>query len=202
MGYVSTTLNNLLTIIRKNYGNLQEIKLLGLGDEIIWDVTKNYDVFIDYNFNGEPDLESFFKFIGFSYSSHDNNLKNKIVFENCHFDVITNLGGTSQINNDFCKKNQYEIFKYIHDIGKIGCIYYHVLPFTNNWKNNNCDYNFDFFKTLCEKCEYEIIIEPFLELYRMNDNEKLISIFYKKIKNNQFLSFEDFSNIPGLQIKS
>lgn len=215
MGYVSITLSKILEFLEKHFGKFKGLRMLELGDQKVWDYSQNFPLFLKYKYEtSSPYTKKFFEHLGFLHTSIDysglngsikidlrDNLPKKI---NLKFDVVTNLGTTEHVGEDDSHENiilnQYKVFKNLHEVGDIGCVYYHVVPLTKNWhKHGACDYSKEFFNELCKKCGYKILVPVFEEKYRKEKNRILISMIYEKTKNNNFLSLEEFSKIKGIR---
>lgn len=86
-------------------------------------------------------------------------LNNEIIDINDVYDLVTNFGTTEHI-----EPNQYEPFKHIHNLCKIGGDMIHEVPVENNWVGH-CKfyYNENFFETLAKENNYDIN-----EMFRIN----------------------------------
>jgi len=231
MGYSKKTLQNLLNVLKaiQETRSLNGLKMLELGNQFYFEeqtsewagynkcVPINYS---DFGFNNTSHIiKYFFEHLGIIHTSIDYNgldgaLKCDLrddLYEilKSKFDIITNLGTTEHVGEDLTNDddlyfNQYQCFKNLHNLGNIGCIYYHVLPLTKNWyKHGACDYSFNFFNVLINKCPYQNIFEPFLEDYRVkysnSMNENSICLCYMKVSDEPFISFEEFKCIEGIR---
>ncbi len=140
--------------------------------------------------------KEYFKHIGFEHISIDKNgydgalqlnLDKPILNRNLvgSFDIITNSGTTEHVSN------QFECFKNIHNLCKEGGIFIHVVPKIGHWKKHSpFYYTFEFFRKLAEFCEYEIISEE--DMNYLGGEMDLVVVSLRKIKNNDFISPEQF----------
>ena len=81
-------------------------------------------------------------------------------FFNTTFDIITNIGFSEHVGEGDIEvnlfKSQYSLFKSLHNLGKIGTIYFHDVPMIHNWYQHGVvHYNKSFFEKLSEINHYE-----------------------------------------------
>ena len=110
--------------------------------------------------------------------------------------MVTNCGTTEHV------ESQYEVFKNLHNCGKIGCFYMNYVPLdTAENKSKNgvptnphgiYEYNTLFFIKLCELCNYEIVNINSNKSTWANNNQGLCNAIYKKINNNSFITKKEF----------
>jgi hypothetical protein len=212
MGYENATLEKVLVICNKVFSKFQGIRMFELGNQEVYSIEKAYPLFQQMNYRPiSPIAKYFFQHLGFIHVSVDyNGLDGAFQYDvrqdisskfTERFDILTNLGFTEHVGEKDDFKNlmssQYAIFKNLHDLGAVGAVYYHCVPFTRRWyKHGVCDYSLEFFKTLADVCKYEIIMGPFIETYHPEDQA---SVFYRKTAESIFPSFEDFCKIDGLR---
>ncbi|MBU0467192.1 MAG: class I SAM-dependent methyltransferase [Nanoarchaeota archaeon] len=115
------------------------------------------------------------------------------------FGLITNYGTIEHVNN------QYQAFKNVHDITKVGGIIIHIMPMQGSMKGHGrYYYTPQFMKKLGAKCHYEIIDTCsyddglYSEIPSKNHCYVVLGAFLKKEDNN-FISKEIFGNIEGLE---
>ena len=114
------------------------------------------------------------------------------------FDVVTNFGTTEHVED-----NQYQTFKNIHDLCKVGGIMYHVVPKENNWdgaraglNHPHCPYYYtsEFFSELAESNGYEMVVNKVWnhdEAKPQRAREECVCVF-KKVNNNEFIKLDNF----------
>jgi hypothetical protein len=163
-------------------------------------------------------MKYFFRHIGIKHTSIDINGWDSALPLDCRqdltpilsekYDIITNMGFGEHVGEGDKEhnlvRNQYTFFKSMHNLGKINTIYYH--EFIINWPSHGvCNYNITFILDLCQLCKYDIILainDPRKKDMQNVTNEWTpeVAIFaYKKTSNNDFITFEEFSKIPGLR---
>lgn len=98
------------------------------------------------------------------------------------FDVVTNYGTAEHVDN------QYEVFKNIHNLCKVGGIIIHFMPAVGYWEGHSrYHYSLDFAANLAVQCQYRVIMLQFVS------EEKSVAVCYRR-SNRQFISktaFED-----------
>lgn len=79
-------------------------------------------------------------------------------FWQCNFDIITNFGTSEHINN------QGVLWENIHDLGREGSIYIHVVPEFGKYPLSHCKYFYDkkFFDHLIEENKYTPVLSESL----------------------------------------
>ena len=215
MGYERETLELLTNTIKTQFDTLSNISMLEFGNQEVYD---NYHKVLEFykenNYQHRIQrniVKPFFEHLGIQvvqidYNGKDgahaldvrNDIRDTITQK---FDIITNIGFTEHVGEGDHEykliSNQYSIFKNMHDLGKIGCLYFHIVPLTGFWyKHGVCDYSLDFFKKLCEFNKYSILKGPYIETYHP---EKQAGILYRKTTDEQFMSLENFKLLPGLR---
>jgi len=109
------------------------------------------------------------------------------------FDIITNYGTIEHV------ENQYECFKNVHNMLKIGGIAIHGVPFINNWPaHGRYYYSLDFFEMLARNNKYDIIDLCVLNEEFYAHPRNLVAAVLKKINADEFNSREEFNSIPIL----
>jgi hypothetical protein len=213
MGYAVETLTKLLATCRTVFGaDFRGLSMFEYGNQESYTMGTTLPFLHSHGYTGtSPILKYFFEFLGFKHVSVDYNGRdgahNLDVRQDItgtitdRFDVLTNLGFTEHVGEYGSATElmtaQYAAFKNLHDLGKCGALYYHVVPFTRHWyKHGVCDYSLEFFAELCRRCGYEVVVPPFVEDYHP---EHHASVFYKKVNDAPFISFEEFCALPGLR---
>ncbi len=212
MGFAKETLENLLSILKLHFTSFNSIKMLELGNQFV-DNSECTDIFNAFSYNSTSKLsKDFFDFISISCISIDNNNEDNTYFCDLrsisqdlnlinNFDIITNLGTLEHIGQyespDLLLQYQYNALQNIHSFGKVGCIYYHVVPLKGYWyKHGACDYTDEFWSRFCNLCSYTIINELYTISYRP---DLLLGITYQKTEQSTFPSFDEFYKLPGLR---
>jgi hypothetical protein len=173
-----------------------------------------YDVGNDANVSMKP----FFSHLGLKYTSIDRNgldgalaidvRQDLTVSIQKKFDIITNVGFSEHINEfdveDSVMFNQYLFFKSIHDLGKVGALYFHDLPKLGSWfQHGMCNYETSFFRALAESNGYELIL--LMDSYHLAKvifgkvNQISVTTIYQKVVERPFIHFEDFKKLPGIR---
>ena len=111
------------------------------------------------------------------------------------FDVITNIGMTEHV------ENQYQCFKNIHNLCKTGGYFIHMVPIFYYWadKNNLWFYYPSFFRGLAVFNHYIVSIEG-VTSWGKNRNQDLLSVLIKKLSNNEFTSMDKFASISNRRV--
>jgi hypothetical protein len=215
MGYEREILEGLVNVIKREIGDLSGVAMFELGNQEVYGNYHKVEQY--YAENGYVHtierrvVKPFFEFLGLDCTQIDYNgqdgalpfdVRNNIaMLINKKFRVLTNIGFTEHVGENDSEenllKNQYSVFKNLHDLGEVGAVYFHCVPFTRFWyRHGVCDYGLDFFAELCTQNNYQIIKGPYEETYHP---EKQAAVFYKKIVDNPFMTFEQFSSLPGLR---
>ena len=198
MGYNKYSLKYIFNVINNN----KIYNMLELGNQCI----NNRDI----EHIKEKWGKEYFSNIGINHISIDWNGKNGALkldltkpldkkFNN-FFELVTNCGTTEHI------RLQYEVFKNLHECGKINCFYINSVPLDTqqNKEIHNVstnphgiyEYNTNFFIKLCELCNYEIIdINTNKVLTWALNNQGMCNAIYKKITDKPFISREDFKKL-------
>ena len=104
------------------------------------------------------------------------------------FDVVTNYGTIEHVNN------QYQVFKNVHEMCKQNGIMIHGLPREGSYAGHcRYYYNEDFVNSLSEKCGYTV---HNMRVFAMGPKKRLLSVVFKKQLDNDFITAEEFKNIP------
>jgi hypothetical protein len=109
------------------------------------------------------------------------------------FDLLTNYGTLEHVNN------QYQSFKNMHDLTKIGGCMIHALPLVNNWPNH-CRYHYPetFSTALAQANEYKVLSAKVRSNFydkRDGEDKNLILVSFIKTKHD-FMSETEFSRLP------
>ena len=173
MGYAPHNIYFTEKNIKKVFPDPTGLKMLELGDQEI----RKLDDF-EYSFPEQGELvhsgwsKTYFEKQGYDHTSVDlkglrgseiRDLRYPEEFLDWHdtFDILTNSGTTEHVEP---RDSQYECFKIIHDVVKVGGIFIHILPDAEQlmrygyWKNHcNIYYTEAFFEQLSVECGYKII---------------------------------------------
>lgn len=216
MGYEREVLEKIVNVIKAEFAELSGIEFLELGNQ---EVYNNYDrvlqFYSEYGYTHKMErtiVKPFYEFLGLKCTQIDYNgrdgalaldVRNDVTSHfNKKFKLLTNVGFTEHVgegdsDRSQFKKSQYSVFKNLHDLGDIGAVYYHCVPLNHYWhKHGICDYSLEFFEKLCIANNYVIIKEPYVENYHV---DKQASVFYRKINNYPFMTYEQFAALPGLR---
>jgi len=95
------------------------------------------------------------------------------------FDVVTNYGTIEHINN------QYQAFKNMHMMCRVGGIMIHGFPRENTWKTHSeYYYDIDFIEQLVNLCRYSMYDLRVVGLSHIPANQHLIIVtFMKEFRN-------------------
>ena len=108
------------------------------------------------------------------------------------FDFVLDFGTSEHINN------QYELFKNIYNLCKIGGVIMHSNPSTRYGSDHGLfHYTFDFFIKLSWACKYKIIdIRETSIFYQSKNPGKSVHVFASLVKteDNKFPSLDIFTN--------
>lgn len=71
-----------------------------------------------------------------------------------NFDIVTNFGTSEHVSN------QYSCWHNIHNFGRPGSIYIHVLPEFGKYPLSHCKnfYDYEFFRSLCKANKYTLLL--------------------------------------------
>jgi len=215
MGYERELLESLLAVLKTGIGDLSGVPMLEFGNQ---EVYGHYDkverLYAEYGYthcSPRRVVKPFFEHLGLRCTQIDYNGRDGALALDVRKDiaaclpqtykVITNIGfsehvGEGEVESSLLR-NQYGAFKNFHDVGAVGAVYFHCVPLARNWyKHGVCDYTLDFFSQLCAANEYSIVKGPYIEAYHP---ELQSAVAYKKVKDVPFISFEQFSALPGLR---
>lgn len=211
MGYVPQT-------IKKVYSYLLEITepvvLLELGNQYIFPNGEK-DIF-GFRLSGDPTSNTsrdFWRYKQFDnhtymdYNGKDGSIPVDLgVIYNTpnKYNVITNLGTLEHVGESYPKEDillaQYNAFKNIHEFGTDHCLYFHLSPKVGSWPDHcPCYYTEEFFHSLAKSNKYKLIEGPVEYNYSI-PQEMFVLTVYNKSKDNEFMSFESFSKLKGLEI--
>lgn len=110
------------------------------------------------------------------------------------FDVVTNYGTIEHINN------QYQAFKNMHDLCRVGGIMLHVFPMIGHWpRHGRYRYSGEFVTGLADVCGYRIVNSIILDEGRYRKRKNAIAVIYMKKKDKDFRFEEDFKWIEGIE---
>ena len=176
-----------------------DVEMLDMGNTYIKGnaidyIKENYEM-EGFNYvDGNVISKEYFTALGYKHTSIDLNQKENamsidmrkpIIEDNIinKFDVILDIGTSEHI------EYQYMNFKNLYDMCKTGGLFIHVLPREGYWKKHcKYKYNFDFFKQLAKRNEYEILI---LDIRLDKD----ICCCMKKTNNKGFMLEDDFNKL-------
>lgn len=219
--YTRQAMEQLMFILSLKFEDFSTIDMLEFGDQVfIGEFPSNFEPFVRFNFTRNIPARGtnllaakiYFEHIGMQHTSLDINGNNgaisvdaredltKVI--NKKFNMITNLGFSEHVGEQDVEinlyRNQYAIFKNLHDFGMNGTVYYHMLPRTGHWnKHGVADYDRDFFFQLLYRNQYEIIIAPtYIDKHHYKAPKNNIIVSYMKVNNNPFMDFDQFKQLP------
>lgn len=212
MGYHTLTLQILMDMIKDNFSSFNDIHMLELGNQF-FELNEIGPFLQTFQYNSTSKLSKhFFDALNINCISIDINKEDDTYYCNLkensndstllnNFNLITDLGTLEHVGQyeppEDLLMSQYTALKNIHNFGKLGCIYYHIVPLKGHWyKHGACDYTPDFWTQLCLLAKYDIVNSPFEVKYRP---DILLGIIYKKTEKSSFPSFEQFCKLPGLR---
>jgi len=228
--YTRQATEQLMFFLSLRFENISSLRMLEFGDQLfIGHFPDYFEPFKKYKFttnvpsSGENLLPAkrFFEHIGVEHTSIDWNEENGAVKLDCrsnlknstlglkNFDVITNLGFSEHIGESDIEanllRNQYVIFKNFHDLGHVGTLYFHHSPRAKHWPRHGvCDYDREFFAALIEANKYETILAPtYIDKEHYDTallKNNILTVFVKQY-DSEFMSFNDFSQLPTLRSK-
>ena len=105
------------------------------------------------------------------------------------FDIVTDFGCMEHIaGKEPHYINQWQAWKNIHDMGKVGCIYLHTVPllYSYNW-HGKFHYNLKFFEDLCEANNYKPILSRVHRHDIRTDKRDYVFSSYIKTENKSFV---------------
>lgn len=109
------------------------------------------------------------------------------------FDLVTNYGTVEHVNN------QFQAFKNVHDMVRIGGAMIHTLPPPNSWPNHGrYHYSEEFVTQLARACNYQIVRMEIRDCYsdsRSIMNLKLIMVGLLKTSGT-FMHADEFKKLP------
>jgi hypothetical protein len=148
--------------IIKNFGHMNGLKMLELGDQVVR--SKSIPEKTGKQYYQNRDVEHTSVDINERHGSIKLNLSKLIDKKEWlnHFDVITNSGTTEHVEP---YESQYECFENIHNFLKVGGLSIHLVPgfeavkALGLLKKNHCNnyYSKEFFETLANENNYNII---------------------------------------------
>jgi hypothetical protein len=116
------------------------------------------------------------------------------VFLENEFDVVINSGTTEHI------KDQYAVFKNIHELCKPGALVFHMVPRMNNWVNHGYwSYTATFFLNLIRLSHYKLIdlhIDDYVSEKKGNKND-LVFVCMQITKGAGFPTEEQFLHLSA-----
>jgi hypothetical protein len=123
------------------------------------------------------------------------------VLSHRQFDIVTNTGFSEHVGEYDTEanlaKNQYAVFKNLHDAGKAGAVYFHDVPFKTSFhRHGMAHYDASFFRALIERNGYRQC-SLFVTDYS-DDHTVVVVATYQKLNNDAFMTFEAFAALPGM----
>lgn len=180
------------------------------------------------NQNRRRQAKLFFEILGFKHTSFDMNetwgainVDLSVTFKEIkeQFNIITNYG-TSEHVGQYCmgkesyENPQYNCFKNIHNLLKVGGICFHAVPAPNKWpKHGLFEYDLKFFETLAKKNNYKILDAKYINNYNNfnrispygtpwysdnTDNYYNCDVVLQKLDDSEFITLDEFNNIEGI----
>ena len=110
------------------------------------------------------------------------------------FDISTDFGTIEHLSN------QYQAFKNIHDMTRVGGYMIHALPMEGYW-TTHCPYHYEpiFFYALSDCNKYSCKLNEVVPvLIRYHPEEASVNVIMKKKFNAPFISEEEFKQLKGL----
>ena len=213
-GYIERSLRTVIDIIKTFHDNFINLNILEFGNQKVpYESESLNSLYNRYNYikQGET-VKSFFNHLGMNHISIDiNGIDGALSYDcrksitsliNERFHIITNIGFSEHVGEGDIEENllnnQYAYFKNAHDLGMNGCTYINEVPAIGDWYQHGIvHYNMSFFKDLAKKMNYDIIS---LYIYDFGiDNTNSIFAIYQKVNDNEFISFDEFKELQGLQ---
>jgi hypothetical protein len=120
-------------------------------------------------------------------------LRNPALFEQWYgtVDVLTNSGTTEHVEPH---STQYDTFKIIHDLTKVGGLMFHIVPDINelnqfnSWRGHCTNYYSEqFFQMLADHNDYEVLESTFLN----RPDWGLVSVALRKRSDRPFMADRD-----------
>lgn len=221
-GYTKEAVEQLLFLIKLRYGeNLSGLSIIELGDQVFYgDYPSYFEPFVRYNFTEQVDdtfpAKRYFTHLGMNHTSIDWNGLNGAIKLDCRedlskvldttYDIITNIGFTEHVGEEDVQsnliRNQYAVFRNLHNFGKIGSLYFHQVPKVFHWTRHGvCDYDRIFFNELIRLNHYETLLGPTYMEAGVYATTSLVLASFIKVNDDSFMSFEDFKQLSGLRSK-
>ena len=215
-------------LVRASQQSFTGITLLDWGQkEINFPIDREHLLHLWYGYRprGDYSTRAFFEFMGFNYTAigHNEEYSANVLDGGEYiapqiglnsYDVIVNIGYSAYVgrrsgdygdNDDFLMR-QYIYFRNLHEVGKKGSVYYHMVPFKGSewFQYGVTRYTLEFFKVLVGKSGYEVIALEIVDIdVPMTSISKPIScrclrVSYRKSLETAFMPFEEFKDIKGL----
>lgn len=178
------------TYLNNSKRDIEGLKMCELGDQLLEVEGIDFKVAKDY-----------FESLGVNHTSLDINgqhealqvdlsvpIKDKKLLNS--FDVITNLGTSEHV------ENQYECFRNIHNLCKRNGLFIHAVPSVGSWLGH-CKYYYTpmFFMQLVNNCNYTIINWEVITVRGEKTNDVCVAMI--KNKNNKFVNKEIFDKFEN-----
>jgi hypothetical protein len=169
--------------ISRTIGSVHGRRMAELGDQMLWDIMSEKD-------DGRRVwAKDWFEAMGCHHYSIDIHGKNgshpldlskslNDPFWHDNFDIVTNVGTSEHVDD------QYQCWQNIHNLGRHGCVYIHIVPEIDRYRTDHCEHWYDaqFFKNLISFNKYtKVLIESISGLGH-------IGCCYIKPKKREFLS--------------
>ena len=176
MGYAPHNIHFTEECIKKVFPDPTGLEMLELGDqEIRFTKGRTGEMVFCYPGQGNLDVgpaKQYFIDRGYNHTSVDlkglrgseiRDLRKPEQFLDWHdsFDILTNSGTTEHVEP---AESQYDCFKILHDVVKVGGIFIHMLPDAEMMLNegywlHHCSYYYTdaFFLELSDQCGYKVI---------------------------------------------
>jgi hypothetical protein len=162
-----------------------------------------------------------FEYLAFDFFHHGRTIKFDLNQQSLpreqhgHFDVVTNLGTTEHV------ANQYNAFKVAHDALRVGGIMINDVPFFGSVDHSLVNYHPKFFTSLADNNEYDVLHFGFSDIYESesmsyfrnvdqasngaNWNNKhvgcaLMRVIFRKTKDAEFFPPTDISIKDGAPV--
>jgi SAM-dependent methyltransferase len=108
------------------------------------------------------------------------------------YDIVTNCGTIEHVDN------QYEGFKNIHNLCRVGGLMVHALPVNYYWNGHGLfQYYKEFFDKIAPLCSYDILRNEIINWGGVKNRDLVCSALIKR-KDNEFIGKKEFDRLPIL----
>lgn len=111
------------------------------------------------------------------------------------FDVVTDFGTSEHVDG------QYQCFKNIHDLTKVGGLMVRTLPLVGHWPLHcNFYYTMGTFQVLASICGYEIVKNCILPCYGVPGKDLLVCTALRKTSAARFCGANEFVKLGIVEV--